>query len=458
MSSSNSKKLDLLNSRLVLVNPNRVYDSLEGVPVRQQKPPPILSRISFTSTTPKIQEPIKSCAPQIWDSSKIDRYGNIVDLTSQLSRLKSEPSTNVLGAEIKTILDVPLDPKDPNNYWPTLDRIKDHEHEFDVDSVKSRIESKKLPGASWSDVERMPESRSHYTGHDFYDTEAFERSKYGGKHKIELKFNDIPSGRGMEKPVTPPIKERLRIKRMQAAQEQLQKSRSKSPKYGHSLHSDPAVQDYRAKSVPAIRFSQCSRWGRNEEESYIKTSGMRLGNDWHHIFDTKIPFTFNSQSYTTEKTVAPEYSDVDVSKYYDIANTVENSPVRYSAAFISKAKVGMEIPVPTSGENGGPGSFPGAFESSVKLKNLKIMTRPRNFPVKQALPDVNAPVKQFSETHSRGPFFEMSGAVSKNPYMADKVKSCVSKIYPKLGSQLFPEPTKIVLDPKFMMVKPPKRK
>ena len=134
-------KLDLLNSRLVIVNPNRVYDSLEGTPITLQKPPPILSRISFRSTCPKIQPSIVSCAPKTCDNAKIDRHGTVIDLSLKLSRVKPLCSPSIIKEEVK-LANQKSDPNDPNSYMPTLDRIKDHTHEYDVDSVKSRILSK----------------------------------------------------------------------------------------------------------------------------------------------------------------------------------------------------------------------------------------------------------------------------------------------------------------------------
>lgn len=468
-------KLDLLNSRLVPAPSARVYDSLEGCEIRIPGPKNVLSSISFKSTEPKIKPPRKSCAPPIFDKANIDHRGNILDVTKELCKVAKNPlnkegrfsTTGLVTVEAQAKNKLRADPKDPNNYMPTLDLIKDHILEYDVDTVEQRLNGGKLPGANWSDVSRFPEEPSHYTGNSYYDTERFEQSKYGGKNKTAVKFNDVPRSED-DKPTTPPIKERLRRKRAEEAQRKLRKTFSSSTlnggdssvfSFSSSLADSNSGASPTKRSVPVITFSEKDRWNDPlyKQESYTKTSGMKLSGDWHKVFDKKIPFSFNQNSYS-KKSLPKEESDVDVVKYYSIVEEAKSSSVRYSAAFISKAKVGMEIPVPTSGELGGPGAFPGAFKSSVSLKNLKIHTRERDFPVKQALPEVMEKFKLFSEVHTRGPFVEQSGKSSKNAHMEKLVKDKLTQVYPRLAKKKFPPPPKVEKDTRFMVVKPPKRK
>ena len=107
----------------------------------------------------------------------------------------------------------------------------------------------------------------------------------------------------------------------------------------------------------------------------------------------------------------------------------------------------MDIPVPTSGTEIGPCSFPGAHIQAIQIKQPD---RPSHFILRGRPSDVRAPVpvlteevKPFSEMHQSGPIFEKNVVGGGNVVLQAIVKQKMQQIYPKLADQKFPAPAPI---------------
>lgn len=108
----------------------------------------------------------------------------------------------------------------------------------------------------------------------------------------------------------------------------------------------------------------------------------------------------------------------------------------------SKAEVGMEVPVPTSGVNGGPGAFPGSEISSVRVKSPEhksyFFMRDRDFPVKVAGPENTVELKTFAEVNNRGIKIDEAGkSGGRNMHLHNWTKNKIVHVYPRLGNRLY---------------------
>lgn len=104
----------------------------------------------------------------------------------------------------------------------------------------------------------------------------------------------------------------------------------------------------------------------------------------------------------------------------------------------------MEIPVPTSGTEIGPCSFPGAHIEAIQIKQpdrpSHFLLRGRPSDVRAPAPDLTQQMKSFSETHQSGPIFEKHIVGGGNVVLQAIVKQKMQKIYPKLADQKYPPP------------------
>lgn len=102
----------------------------------------------------------------------------------------------------------------------------------------------------------------------------------------------------------------------------------------------------------------------------------------------------------------------------------------------------MEIPVPTSGTEIGPCSFPGAHVQAIQIKNpdrpSHFILRGRPSAVRPPVPALTEEMKSFAELHQSGPVFEKNSVGGGNVVLQEIVKQKMKKIYPKLADQKFP--------------------
>jgi hypothetical protein len=104
----------------------------------------------------------------------------------------------------------------------------------------------------------------------------------------------------------------------------------------------------------------------------------------------------------------------------------------------------MEIPVPTSGTEIGPGSFPGAFAQTLVIKqpdrpsHFILRGRPDN--TRMPIPELTEPILSFAERHRAGPTFEKQVVGGGNIVLQEIVKQKMAKIYPDLAKTKFPPP------------------
>jgi len=107
----------------------------------------------------------------------------------------------------------------------------------------------------------------------------------------------------------------------------------------------------------------------------------------------------------------------------------------------------MEIPVPTSGTEIGPGSFPGAHATSLEVKQpgrpSHFILRGRPPIIRNPIPDLTEPELQFSERHQSGPIFDKHIVGGGNVVLAAIVKGKMQKIYPRLAEQTFPDAPRV---------------
>lgn len=335
-------------------------------------------------------------------------------------------------------------------YAPVLDKIRDKDHTYQGNTIINRVESKKLPGASWSDASRWEDdqkfSATKKVGpgyYEIYDSQMSDKC-------MAFSEVDIERGDANQKP-TPPIKERLRLERMKKNMESIE---------GHSLRPSTytlETQDGFSEGLEERRVLNCPKFPTQarfnsvfyRKEPYTKTSGMKLGLDYdNRLYNKKIPFSFSSsqrKAITVES--AGANIDVDTGNYFAIRTKIEKSPVKYAASFRTKAKVGLLIPPTTSPDHIGPGVFgyTGAFKTSVEVfepdKPSYAFMRNRDFPVREALEDsCEDKWKSFAETHKKGITFSKQGSgFDKNAELSRIVREKMDVIYPRLARGKWPE-------------------
>ena len=89
------------------------------------------------------------------------------------------------------------------------------------------------------------------------------------------------------------------------------------------------------------------------DEPYVKTQGGKLLVDFDpHLDRTRMPVSFSKSPkfMKQERSVSADTNyTVNYGKQADIVTAAANSPITFSAAFKSKAPVGLVVKIPTSG-------------------------------------------------------------------------------------------------------------
>ena len=317
--------------------------------------------------------------------------------------------------------------------------------------------------AAWSadGVERFVAPPDTTFGPGYYDITAYERSRWGPCPKA-VKFNDVPramadafeeavdlshlADTGLEKrPFSCSIKAAYRAGRNR------QRAQSASAPSRSSEHGEreEAARDHTAGSAVSsaekgVKFSSIDRWfdPLQRPEVYVKTTGMTLDPDFDRVLNKRRDGPFAStarfESVTPAQNLAPLFLDALPYNAPTLEYSSLRSPINYSA-FRSKEPVGLQIISSTSGEIG-PMHYPGAFESSVAVrephKNSRAFLNPQGGGLSigiQAAPDVPYRVLSFSEANPQGPLF---APCEPSVGLRSMVREKVGKIYPRLARRM----------------------
>lgn len=362
-----------MNSRIPVNLGPRIYDSIEGENI-QHPPnnPKLLSKASFKSKQNRIDyTPKKEKIPDRFNLSVVDSHGTYLplDKTKRFKPKNSIPLTKpeTFKEHMKKSSE-PIDPLGVEKYPSKLaDYMKDHIYEVKEDTVENRIKSKLLPGAFMDGVGRKstpPKSHIGPGDYDIYSPDLTNRGKvlvHGGQFKTQ------PSGREDMTALEPeflPLKQRKRYFRKKAAEnEKLEKALKSLSKVENSVsehnictssinsllkHDETADLEVTEGVSPIKKkiSTICTLGGGGEKdrfddkiykrESYVKTSGMTLSQDWDKVFNKKIPFSFQPPSHQAPRKVVKSEGadvDVDVGHLFSIVRSAELSPIKFSAAF-----------------------------------------------------------------------------------------------------------------------------
>lgn len=462
-------KLDLLNTRMGVPRDVRVFDSLEDRSMRSFDPQ------ASSKTGAKIADiaakgrchtkrMLTSDVPGRFNDITIDQKGDLLSVQDRLNNMQkkagmsacSSVSSVGMQSTASIIETFGLPPAPVKNRF--LDYHRDKIHDDDSYTIAKRLQSKKLPGAAWSVVPRLKdddEDKSHLApgGYNVYESQSTVQNVMFETKKYFIRPEDSDG--------VIPLQQRLITEKREqflqsnkpffSQQATLQREKNRSLP---SLDLDKLTRNAPTK---CIKFSNDPRFDHvvYKQESYLKTTGLVLGPDYDKQFDKRIPFKFESSSSSGgfnpwQPEAASKDVDVDVDKYYSIVEEAKRSPVKYSAAFRSSAKVGMEIPPTTSPAHIGPGSFPNAYPSSVAvyrpdLPSVAFLSN-REWVVRPASPEPHLKLKSFAEANQKGPIFpnekSANGPDPRNQHMANLVKNKMTQIYPRLAKKKFPSPLK----------------
>ena len=475
-------KLDLVNDRFQQpgsltpsnVRPNRLQDSTE---YRDLTPPP---GFSGGVCIPFLMKPVVVRSDYSnWRTGKVR-----MDSSKSAPTIDNRGRNFICGEETRNIKFSERDDKSfdyGNNQaartfyctpkrmdCPAMNRVLDNLHHVPGETIKDRVDLGKVEGASWSSVPRMqtePAATAHI-GPGHYDIHSFE-SKYGPLSSNMLLFSVVESGR------TADVVEKSDAERRRERNERIMRETNPG-QFKEVAPSDDILGARTSLSTLGGAFSVQNRWQdpRLRQEKYVKTTGLKLELDYDpHLDRKKLPITFTTTpqrggdppllSKNTDYTV--DYgSKITMSKQANI------TPIKYSMAFKSKAEVGMQLSVPTSGTSGGPGAFPKAF------KSVTVVDRPDHnsyafisvksdstgcFPPQEPADHPMLGPQKFSKHNSKGATFP-KGSSNQGDARAIRAEKQIKGIYPVLAAKVWKQPKKPhpydVVDP-FRHLKPLKK-
>ena len=323
-------------------------------------------------------------------------------------------------------------------------RVLDNVHHPDVCATILSSKGGNLGGVPWKKSASIKEKTAVVSslGPGSYDTSAYYSSNQKGNPVSAINYDD-------SKKICDNIKWERKMKNLCHQQ--------------HTLDSCEAASDstairYREDEVPEndrkikMKFPTSTRWNRPEqrEPQYVKTTGMQLTLDYDQKFDKRIPISLNGRSerdcvngiimkpmHDVKSNFSP---NVGYGNQASFLCCVERSPLKFSKAFKSKVASGNHYVIPTSGCLIGPGSFPGAELSGVRIRNPDkqspafLVYRPYNHPI-IANQDSLVSLATFGDVNRRGSVFSqecVSG--TKNNHLAEWTRKKIIQIYPRLKS------------------------
>jgi hypothetical protein len=360
-------KLDLINSRLHVDLGPRIYDSIEGEFIQPPpKKPKTIFRAAFVNKQKRLDyEPKTEKVPDRFNISVVDSHGSYLPL-DKTKRIRPKQSVSTVHqptfAEMQeTVKKESADPFGLETYPSKIaDYLKDHIYDVKEDTVKKRLESGILPGGVWDVAGRKSTPPKYKVGPGDYEVYDSNLTRHGPMEQRGGHFNNGPSGREIGEELDPdflPWKERQRFQRRKEKQdEKLARAvRSISPPksvslldsvgsmslsnadeadgaLGGSLKSPKKVVSSLGGTGTKSRFDDKIY----KQEFFVKTSGMKLSQDWDKKLIKKIPFSFQAPSHNPPKSPPKANGadvDVDVGHMFSIVRTAELSPIKYSAAF-----------------------------------------------------------------------------------------------------------------------------
>ena len=333
----------------------------------------------------------------------------------------------------------------------TMNRVMDKY--IELPNIEDFYPWKNLP---WSadKTQRFPNNEGTSFGPGHYDVTLFEKGKYGDAARA-VKFSDVETGRvSCEQDVDLGMLSEKAAASIKFTPSKLSADRIKykTQARAQSVPETPFDFEYDSIIKPptgGVKWSDDSRWAGPmfRQEPYVKTTGMDLGQDYDKALDKRIVSKFKTgPRFVEEESLTANLGplNTDIWPKETITTSALNSPVRYSAAFISTAPVGCPVIIPTSGLTVGPFSYMGAYKSSIEIKDPErgstsfLKDRGSIFGANEAAQDnFPAKLKKFSDVNSAGISFTKelrSEGKGRNAHLKNILKKKLTQIYPILVS------------------------
>ncbi len=337
----------------------------------------------------------------------------------------------------------------------TMNRVMDKY--IELPEIEYFYPWKNLP---WSadKTKRFPNTEQTSFGPGHYDITLFEKGKYGDAAKA-IKFSDVETGR------IDSVKEVDLSYLTEKAAESIPFTASKISadriKYKAQARAQSApdapieATEYDSIIKPpsgGVKWSDDPRWAGPmfRQEPYVKTTGLDLSHDYDKVLDKRIVPKFKTgPRFVDEESLTAGLGplNTDIWPKETISTSAMNSPVRYSAAFISTAPSGCPVIIPTSGLTVGPFSYMGAYKSSIEIKDPErcstsfLKDRGSIFGGNEAAQDNNpAKLRNFSDMNTSGPVFskELRGeGKGRNAHLKNILRKKLTQIYPILAKKKF---------------------
>ena len=321
------ENIELINDRYYCHLPKSeiVYDSRQGRSDNYSslKINNRMGQIPFLTTTERFIE-----KDEITTSSSesncitINCKGNVIDMKTKLSMPKKLLQFSSGGGKGR------LEAKSTRQQYSFgSNRLNKTLYEDDVEvlTIDKRLKLDRVGCPKWSTVSRDVEEYSNpNTGPGYY--ECYDTKEEGPSSII----NDIPRF-------------------------------DENPKLDH--RSDNRSEYSSLSELGSIKWNSVSRWNHPfyRKEPYVKTSGMKLDQDYDEFMDKRITFDFTKMSKRDFSPPKNLDHGSDISPDFGSMITMQTasllSPVKYAASFKSKAPMGMKTIYATSGVNIGPGTL-----------------------------------------------------------------------------------------------------
>jgi hypothetical protein len=481
MAGSSAPQFSLFNTRFEPAKPSSfVNDSSEDakivstIAVDSNR-----AQISFRNRDVRIAEWPKGCGTNTLDFSLVDKNGYYYEVKRR-----------TIGRNFQRFSRLPEDYASPPQQrinTSIMNKVLDHIHDYDVDSIQKRVADDSIRGCHISRIPKPvdPPPTTGLLGPGEYAVEGSLRAL--NQQGSILKFSTIPRSFELCQDCydqEPKLKASRSKYRHEAApaeasttpvgttsssnQHHADRGRSSSPhhrsgspsgrrtgspsKSNGRAHDDEAAHLLRSNHslsssiVRDIKFSTMNRWRHPiyKQEKYIKTSGIKLDQDYDKVLDTRIMFNMSDASSRGDGldgvngTTSSVDVDADCGSKITIKTAVKLSPIRYSAAFKSKAAMGMDYPVPASGTEIGPGTFipPSAIQVRFPDKG-SFGNYPRNINFGFiANPDPPGDIKP-PPPITGGKFGQAGKLAGRNVHLMNVAKKKFTKVYPEFARTLY---------------------
>ena len=330
--------------------------------------------------------------PDRFDLAFVDSKGNFLplDKTTRHRPPQSIPRNNDEANEEKRLKLQALSEALNFDQYPSdrLNALQDGIYNIREDTVKNRIESGKIPGGVWDAHGRQDTPPQYSIGPGDYEVYDGNLTNTGLNVVHGGNFNEQPSGREYATKLEPeflPFHERKRYnRRLQHMEAKLLSSTRSCDQLGSagaslgggSIGDSIGLMSLTGGSLSSTAGEMMAGTGGSlgslatgvksaggsvgkstgggtiggstdrfnaliyRQESFVKTSGMRLSGDWDKHLTKKIPFSFQPPSHSKKKSMRSDVHksegadvDVDVGHMFSIVRLAALSPVKYSSAF-----------------------------------------------------------------------------------------------------------------------------